>query len=365
MALDTAVVGLGVVSETHLDGIDANPRTRLAAVSDLDTDRVRATASEYGVPGYDEISELIETETLDWAHICTPVQTHVELGKTFIEAGIPVLIEKPITETTEGVEELQVLSREHSVPVTSVQNHVFDPAMRKLTRKVESGEIGRVQGVNTVYVGETLPDEANRGSWVFDLPGGEFEEGLAHPIYLTLEAGGWPHSEDAIDARTSLIREYDRDIKYDSAQIQYVTESGVLCSATMLAGSVPQRRLYVHGTDGSLMADFVSQTVVPVERDYTSSAISRVQYNVDQALARVRGIVENGALVARQHLDGDWVSMKNTNSHFYQFDEEAAALETDSEMPIPLEQSWWTIAMMEALRSSTGEALPVQTVMHS
>jgi predicted dehydrogenase len=364
MALDTAVVGLGVVSDTHLEGIDANPRTRLAAVSDLDTDRVQATISEYGVPGYEETTELIASESLDWAHICTPVQTHVELGKMFIEAGIPILIEKPIAETTEGVDELQALSREHSVPVTSVQNHIFDPAMRKLTGKLDSGDIGRIQGVDMIYIGQTLPDEANRGSWVFDLPGGEFEEGLPHPIYLTLKAGGWPRSKEAIDARTSLTREYDQNIKYDSAQIQYVTESGVLCSLKMLAGSVPQRRLYVHGTDGSLMADFVSQTVVPVERDYMSSAMSRVQYNADQALARVRGTVENGAIVARRQLDGDWESMKNADSHFYQFDEEAKALETGGEMPVPLEQSWWTIAMMEALRSST-TASPSQKVKNS
>lgn len=49
--------------------------------------------------------------------------------------------------------------------------------------------------------------------------------------------------------------------------------------------------------------------------------------------------------------------MKNANSHCYQFDGEAYALETDSEMPVPPEQ-FWRIAVMEALRSSTGEALP-------
>jgi predicted dehydrogenase len=304
------------------------------------------------VPGYEDAHALLASEDLDWVHICTPVQTHVDVARPFIEAGIPVLIEKPIAETTAAVEELQDLSEEHSVPVTEVQNHVFDPAMRKLTAKLESGAIGTLLGVDTIYVGATLPDETNRGKWVFDLPGGEFEEGLPHPIYLTLAAGGWPGSREGIDAKTTLSRAYDQDIGYDGAQVQYVSNAGVLCSLKVLSGSVPQRRLYVHGTDGSLMADFVSQTIVPVRQDYTDSAVSRVQYSIDQSIAQLRGTVENGLLVAKRKFDGDWESMKNTNSHYGQFDEEAAAIESGSEMPIPLEQSWWTIAVMEALREA-------------
>lgn len=352
MAIDTAVVGLGVVSGSHLSGIDENPQTRLAAVCDLDEERMRRVSRQYDVPGYDDVEELIASEDLDWAHICTPVQTHVDIARAFIEAGIPVLIEKPIAETSAEVEQLQELSREHSVPVTSVQNHVFDPAMRELRSRIDDGDIGQILGVDTIYVGETLPDEAHRGGWVFDLPGGEFEEGLPHPIYLTLAAGGWPRSEDAIDARTALAREYDQDIAYDGAQVQYVTDDDVLCSIKMLSGSTPQRRLYVHGTDGSLMADFVSQTVVPVERDYTESSVARARYNVDQSIARVRATAENGMTVAKQQFDEGWESMKATNPHYYQFDREAHALRNGEEMPVPLEQSRWTIAVMEQIRAA-------------
>lgn len=352
MTLDTAVVGLGVVSGTHLQGIDANPRTRLAAVCDLDTERARTAAAEYDVPYYDDVDELVASTDLDWAHVCTPVQTHVPVARSFVEAGIPVLIEKPIAETTAEVDELRALSDEHAAPVTSVQNHVFDPAMRKLREKLAAGDVGRLLGVDTIYVGETLPDETERGSWVFDLPGGEFEEGLAHPIYLTLAAGGWPASEDAVDARTVLAREYDHDFRYDGAQVQYATDDDVLCSVKMLAGSPPQRRLHVHGEDGTLMADLVSQTMVPVERDYTDSAALRARYNLDQSMARIRGTTENGVAVARQQLDEDWESLKAVRPHFYQFDAEARALENDGEMPVPLEQSWWTIAVLEALRAA-------------
>lgn len=352
MPLNTAVVGLGVVSETHLSGTEENPQTLLAAVCDVDADRTRTVADEYGVPGYTDVDELISSESLDWVHICTPVQTHVDLAREFAEAGIPVLIEKPIAETVEEVAKLEKLSEDHSVPITSVQNHVFDPAVRTLREKISSGEIGDRLGVDTIYVGETFPDEANRGTWVFDLPGGEFEEGLPHPIYLTLSTGGWPRSEETIDARTALAREYGTAVQYDGAQIQYVTDQEVLCSIKMLSGSTPTRRVYVHGTEGSLMADLVSQTVVPVERDYTVSSPARARYNVDQSIARMRGTTENALLVAKQQLDGGWEAMKAGTPHFEQFDREARAIQNGSEMPIPLEQSRWTIEVMEKIRSS-------------
>lgn len=353
MVLETAVVGLGVVSDTHLEGIVANPRTRLAAVCDLDSERAQTVGMNFDIPYYTDVDELIGSGDLDWAHICTPVQTHVTLARKFIEADIPVLIEKPIAETSADVDELIRLSEKHGIAVSSVQNHIFDPVMRKLTRKLESGEIGQLLGVDTIYVGETMPDEANRGSWVFDLPGGEFEEGLAHPIYLTLKAGGWPRSKGDVRAQTALVNEYTHDFTYDNAQIQYVTENDVLCSLKLLAGTTPQRRLYAHGIDGTLMADFVSQTVIPVERDYTASGLSRIRYTLDQSIANARGLLDNGRLVIERQINGDWGSMIAANSHFYQFDAEAIALENNSKMPVPLQQSWWTIAVLEALRTAS------------
>ena len=239
MTLRTAVVGGGTVSGIHLSGLSRNPRTELVAVCDVDEERARELAAEWDVEAYFDVEDLVANADLDWLHVCTPVQTHLAVAKTAIEAGIPVQIEKPVTETYEEFEELASIAERHGVTVSVKHNHDFDPAMRAAMAKVDAGELGRVKGVDLIYTGSSLADDPNRGEWNFELSGGEFEEGLPHPIYLTLRAGGYPRDESEIQALTGLFGEYDMPFDYDAAQLSYVSEDGVLCTTKMLGGTKP------------------------------------------------------------------------------------------------------------------------------
>lgn len=355
MTLRSAVVGAGVVSERHLSGLDRNPKTELAAICDLDEERAREKAIDYGIKAYYDLGEMLAEERLDWVHICTPVRTHVPLAKQVIEAGVPVLIEKPVAETVAEVEELEAAATEAGVAVSVVHNHVFDPVMRKLKKRVKAGDLGEIRGVNLQYTGSTPPDTPNRGSWAFDLLGGEFEEGLPHSLYLGLNTAGYPASREDISAQTALRGEYEQDFGYDGAQIGYVTDDGVLCTVQMLSGTIPIRVLYVHGTEASFAADIVSQTLVEFDRDYKGSPSGRAMNNVDQAVDRVKGTAENVLSVLRRSRDDSWEVATDLDSLFHQLDREADALLTGGDPAVPLEEAMWTIALMEEIRESVND----------
>lgn len=351
MSLQSAVIGAGNVSDRHLSGLKKCPRTELVAICDLDEDRANSAADEYGIEAYYDADSLIADEDLDWLHVCTPVQSHLPLAKQAIDAGIPVMIEKPITDTVEEFEELQAAATEQGVPVSVMHNHRFTPAMREAMKRVESGELGDLWGIDLVHTGDTLPDDANRGGWAFELPGGEFEEGLPHPIYLALAAGGYPESEDAVKATTSLSREYDQGFTYDGAQLQYATEDGVLCNLKLISGSIPQRLLMLHGEEKSLTVDFVSQSVIEMDKEYVASSVTRLQNTVDKVSGHVRGAVDNVWKVAKSKRDDSWETESDLMPHYYQIDAEARALTGDGEMPVPLEEGKWTIALIDAIRA--------------
>lgn len=356
MPLHSAVVGAGVVSDVHLSGLSECPSTELVAVCDVDERRSREKASEYGVAGYTDLDAMIDAEDLDWIHLCTPVQTHLELARTAIEAGIPVQIEKPITETPAEFEALEAAAADHDVTVTAVHNHNFDVAMRSAMAAVMDGEIGRVRGADLLFVGETAPDYENRGDWAFDLAGGEFEEGLPHPLYLLLRSGGYPASADDVQVLTGLSREYEAGFAYDGVRIQYPSESGALCGATILAGSIPQRILNVHGEDGALVVDLTSQALVRLDRDYWASPRARARNNFDRIADRLLGTVDNVLAVAERRFDGSWEAKRNLGSHYYQIDAEARALLAGEPMPVPLSEAGWTISLMEAIRESARDS---------
>ncbi len=355
MPLDTAVVGAGTISDLHLSGIEKNPRTNLVGICDVDKQQARDAATRYDISPYFDIDGLLADQSLDWLHVCTPVQTHFKISKKAIEAGVPLLIEKPVTETVEELETLERLAKENDVPISPVHQHLFRPAVLTARELIESGELGRIRGVDLVFAGNTAPDEVNRGSWVFDLPGGEFEEGLPHPIYLTLGIGGYPRSDSDISVKTALVGDYDGKFEYDAVQAQYVTSGEVLCSMKMIGGGRPKRQIIVHGEEKTLVVDLHLQMVQVVGSDFTRSPLTKTKQALQYALGRLTGIAQNAHLVLETQLTDDWETEKRGTSHYEQFDQTAKALETDSEMPVPLSSSRWTILTMDEIRETAGD----------
>ncbi len=356
MSLRTAVIGGGTVSENHLSGLSQNPKTDLVAICDLDEETAREKATSYGIKAYFDVAELLAAEDLDWVHVCTPPQTHLAVATEVLEAGVPTLVEKPVTETIEEFEELAAVAEQEDVPFSVVHNHKFGLVMRTVLEEIESGELGEIRGVDLLYTGSTEPDTANRGAWNFELLGGEFEEGLPHPLYLGLNAGGLPRSDEDVAAQTSLIGDYEMEFGYDCAQLQYVSESGALCTIKMLSGTKPVRILYVHGSESTLAADLVSQTLVRLDRDYKASALARAQNNIDQIVDRVRGTAENVGVVLKDKRAGEWETAVERNGSYYQFDEEAEALLTGTEPRVSVDEARWTVKLQEAIRDSVREA---------
>ncbi|OLZ40419.1 oxidoreductase [Natrinema saccharevitans] len=358
MTVRTAVVGAGTVSEVHLSGLEKNPRTDLVAICDVDLDRANEAATAYDITPYSDLEDLLARESLDWLHVCTPVQTHLEIARTAIEAGIPVLIEKPVTETVAELEELQRLSDRHGVPVSPVHQHLFDPAMRTARRLIRSGNVGPIHGVDVIYTGLTPPDAAKRGTWVFDLPGGEFEEGLPHPIYSGLAVGGFPKSTDDISANTRLAGEYEDDFAYDTAQLQYESADGALCTLKMLSGSKPRHEILIHGEGVSMRLDLILQSVETIEDEYHLSSVDKGKQAISRSANHLTDLAANLRLVADAQLNDDWETATRMNPHYAQFDRTARALEADGPMPVSLESSKWTITLLEALRdAATPESL--------
>jgi predicted dehydrogenase len=350
MRLKTAVVGAGVVSDIHLSALDACPRTELVAICDLDEARAEAAAERYGIRAVFDLEDLLDRYDLDLVHVCTPVQTHLEIARLAIEAGVAVNVEKPVTETVAEVQELQRLSARQDVPVSVTHQHRFDPAMRRAQAMIDAGELGEIRSANLLYTGETWPDHSQRGEWAFDLAGGEFEEGLPHPLYIVLAAGGYPRSREDVQVLTDLHGDYDRPFTYDGVHVTYASETGGLRTVTCLAGTPPQKQLFVNGAEKSLTVDFVSQTLVEVEQNFNGSPRAKLRNNVSRATDRLLGTARNVYQVGREHISDDWERRIALDAHAYQIDAEARALLNGDDPPVSLEEGRWTVELMEAIR---------------
>jgi len=359
MVLETAVVGGGTVSETHLAGVQRLPETALVAVCDHDESRARETAKAYDVNAYADFEAMLAMEDLDWIHLCTPVQTHLDLAKMALEDGVPIQIERPVTATAREARELQRLAAEHGTAVSVVHSHTFDPAVRRAAAMVDDGAVGTVRSVELHYTIDSRAEPIDRVSQVSALPGGAVEARLPDPVSVVLRLGGYPVDAEAIQAAATHTQADSGSADYDGVTFQYTSDRGVLCGGTVHTGTVPGRTVTVSGDAGRLRVDLVSQTVTLVDRDYTSSWVTRALKNVDHALSRVRGSLEYARDQAMQAIDGN----RENDPYYQQFERDARAIRRDDALAVPVEEGVWTLEIMEAVRAAAaaqGEDAPIE-----
>jgi len=349
--LNTGIVGTGVVSERHINSIQTNPRTRLKTICDLNEERGKAVARSNDAEFYKNYDEMVEKGDLDWIHICTPLQTHYQMSKTAITNGIPVLVQKPVTETKQQAEDLLKLSEEHQTRISVVCTRRFSSFIRELKEKSTKGVFGDLRCVDVRFAEHSWPDDSPRGNWVHDLDGGEFEEGLPHPIYLALNFSGYPESEDMINVSTSSYQEYD-DYEYDGVQLGFVSKSGVQTTIKAIASEFPHRSIDLHFEQASAHIDLITETVI-VDEINSESPVALVRKNLENSFTRAVSILKNAARFAQIKIE----ETRNTHSeesdryagHYYQINESAKAIENGTSQPVPMEEGVWTIALMEQI----------------
>lgn len=106
-----AVIGVGYLGRFHAQKYQLLPNVKLIAVCDLNQEAVQAVGLELNVPFYTNYSDLFGQ--VDAVSIAATTSKHFEITRAFLEQGVHVLLEKPMTETVEQAEELIQLAKKH------------------------------------------------------------------------------------------------------------------------------------------------------------------------------------------------------------------------------------------------------------
>lgn len=133
--LRAAVVGVGHLGRFHAQKYAALADTRLAAVVDADPDRARAVAAETGAEPLTDHREL--AGRVDLASVAVPTSGHFAVVRDLLIAGIHVLVEKPITVTTDEARQLIELARSRNLRLQVGHLERFNPVMGLLATRLE------------------------------------------------------------------------------------------------------------------------------------------------------------------------------------------------------------------------------------
>jgi predicted dehydrogenase len=145
-AVKLAVLGAGLIGKRHIEHAAAEPMAELLAV--VDPSPVgEALAREHRVPWFASLSDLLATHKPDGLIVATPNQMHVENGLQAIEAGIPVLMEKPMADTVEAATRLVEAAERAGVPLLTGHHRRHNPMIQAAKRAIEAEGLGRVLAV--------------------------------------------------------------------------------------------------------------------------------------------------------------------------------------------------------------------------
>jgi predicted dehydrogenase len=125
------VVGIGHLGNYHLQKYHKLPTCKIVGVADISVNRALKAAETYGCSALSDHRKLIGS--VDAVSIAVPTISHHIVAKDFLEAGIDVLLEKPITTTIEEADDLVAIAKKKRVIFQIGFLERFNPAIVALT----------------------------------------------------------------------------------------------------------------------------------------------------------------------------------------------------------------------------------------
>ena len=165
MTLRVAIVGAGTIGSRHAQIYDDDPRCEVVAVCDVMKEKAEVAARRYTCKAFSTVEEMVEGGGIDIASVCTAGLEnggdHYEPTMTLLNASIPVLGEKPISNKITEAREMVALAKEKGLRYGINLNHRFTPAAVRAREWVDEGRLGELNIVNmTMWINnpnETSP----------------------------------------------------------------------------------------------------------------------------------------------------------------------------------------------------------------
>ncbi len=254
MSLRVAVVGVGFMGQLHARVVAETESARLVGVVDTDDVGGKSAGQQFGVTHYHDVEAALAADGIDAYIVALPDRLHVDAACELLEAGKPVLLEKPMAHSLEAARQIAAAAESGGARLMVGQILRFDPRYQGAARAVADGLIGE-------------PIHAKAGRISGRVVGTRMNGTSSVLFYLGV------HDADAIQWVTgrNVARVYSRAVSKLMPMLGVQSEDAILSVVEFTDGTVGQLfngwtrsntdpvgidgRLEVHGTDGVVEID--------------------------------------------------------------------------------------------------------------
>lgn len=202
-------------------------------------------------------SEAKRADRIDAVAIVTPNSTHHAIARTFLDAGIAVICDKPMTITRKHADDLAEVVAKTGLPFILTHNYSGYPMARQARAMIEAGQLGSIRVVQVEYAQDWLATELpgnKQADWRADPakagPGGALGDIATHAFQLAEFVTGLQAQSISADLSAFVPgRKVDDNV---NVLLRFGEARGMLWASQVATGSVNGLKLRVFGDKGGI-----------------------------------------------------------------------------------------------------------------
>lgn len=249
------IVGCGVISRWHADAIESIQGAKLIGATDPNEEALKKFTGDYNIRGYSTLEEMLACDEIDAVSICTPSGLHAPQAIQAANAGVNVIVEKPMAITREEIDAVIEACEKNDVKLAVVSQLRFSDSVQKVKKAIENQELGNIVLCDLYMKYYRSPDyyaTSNwRGTWKMDGGGALMNQGI-HGVDILQYIMG------PVKSVFGQVRTLTHDIEVeDTACAILEFENGALGTIEGTTSVYPgySRRLEIHGDQGSIILE--------------------------------------------------------------------------------------------------------------
>lgn len=251
------VIGAGIMGRNHIRVYSELPDVEIVGIADINRETAAALVKKYNVDTFTDHRELLK-KNLDAVSVVVPTSLHNKIALDVADAGVNMLIEKPIADTMEGAKEIISKCEDNGVKLMIGHIERFNPIIPVIKRSIKDINI---VSIDITRVGPFSP-RINDVGVVIDL--------AVHDIDIARHLTNSEFEEVyALTSRNLSKNE-------DTAIMSFRMENGVLVHITSnWLTPYKVREIRISATDKYIKGNFITQTVTEYSRYKDESYLTK------------------------------------------------------------------------------------------
>lgn len=251
------VIGTGVMGRNHVRVYSEMPGVKIAGIADINKEAVSSLAKKYNTKPFTDYRKLLK-EDLDAVNIAVPTSLHRSVALDAANAGVNMLIEKPIAGTLEGAREIIKKSQEKGIKLMVGHIERFNPIIPVIKENIRDNNI---VSIDIMRVGPFPPRITDAGV-VIDL--------AVHDIDIAR------HLTNSEFERIYSLTSRNLSKNEDTAILSFKMKNGILVHITTnWLTPYKVREISVSAIKKFIKGNFITQKVTEYSRHEGDSCLTR------------------------------------------------------------------------------------------